>query len=99
MPLVHDDYQDGDTVRRGERRSGRSLARIRQFAWRSYGLRSLRRTCLGIRRASASDDYPYAQACRRCHRWSRRFEAIETLADYNEVARMKSGPLLGLPVS
>ena len=99
--LVHDDYQDGDTVRRGE-----------TAVWKKFGANTA--ICLGdlmvsaayAALASASDTHLPAMIT---HMHKRVGDVIggqhadlenhcRTLADYNEVARMKSGPLLGLPV-
>lgn len=99
--LVHDDLQDSDTVRRGE------LA-----VWKKYGSNTA--ICLGDLMVSAAYAAIASAPTNRlsemiAHMHQRVGDVISgqhddlesvcaTIADYNEVARMKSGPLLGLPV-
>ncbi|MEM7493509.1 MAG: polyprenyl synthetase family protein [Pseudomonadota bacterium] len=99
--LVHDDLQDGDTIRRGK-----------PAVWTKFGSNTA--ICLGDLMVSAAyaaiasarvDNLPEMIA----HMHRRVGDVIggqhddlesdcTTIAAYNEVARMKSGPLLGLPV-
>ena len=101
--LVHDDLQDGDTVRRGK-----------PAVWTKFGSNTA--ICLGDLMVSAAyaaivsaraDHHLLSEMITHMHR--RVSDVIggqhadlesdcTTIAKYNEVARMKSGPLLGLPV-
>lgn len=99
--LVHDDLQDGDTVRRGE-----------EAVWKKFGLNTA--ICLGDFMVSAAYAAIASAPVDRlsemiAHMHKRVSDVIggqhadlendcTTIAEYNEVARMKSGPLLGLPV-
>ena len=99
--LVHDDLQDGDTVRRGE-----------TAVWKKFG--SITAICLGDLMVSAAyaaiASAPVDQLTEMIAHMHQCVSDViggqhadlesdcTTIADYNEVARMKSGPLLGLPV-
>ena len=99
--LVHDDLQDGDTVRRGK-----------TAVWKKFGSNTA--ICLGDLMVSAAyaaiASAPGDQlATMIAHMHQRVGDVIggqhadlesncKTIAEYNDVARMKSGPLLGLPV-
>lgn len=99
--LVHDDLQDGDTVRRSK-----------PAVWTKFGSNTA--ICLGDLMVSAA--YAAIASARVhnlpemiAHMHQRVSDVISgqhadlesdcaTIAKYNDVARMKSGPLLGLPV-
>ena len=99
--LVHDDLQDRDTVRRGE-----------EAVWKKFGSNTA--ICLGDLMVSAAYAAIASAPVDRmsemiAHMHKRVSDVIggqhadlendcTTIAEYNEVARMKSGPLLGLPV-
>ena len=99
--LVHDDLQDGDTVRRGE-----------PAVWKKFGANTA--ICLGDLMLSAAyaaiASAPVGRLPEMIAHMHRRVSDViggqhadlesdcTTIAEYNEIARMKSGPLLGLPV-
>lgn len=99
--LVHDDLQDGDTDRRG------NLA-----VWKKFGSNTA--ICLGDLMVSAAyaaiASAPADQLPEMITHMHRRVSDViggqhadlesdcTTIVEYNEVARLKSGPLLGLPV-
>ncbi len=99
--LVHDDLQDGDALRRDE-----------MAVWKRFGPNAA--ICLGDLMVSAAYAAIANAATERlpemiAHTHQRVSSVIggqhadlasdcPTIADYNEIVRMKSGPLLGLPV-
>ena len=99
--LVHDDLQDGDTVRRG-----------REAVWKRYGTNTA--ICLGDLMVSAAyaaiakaTGYHLPKMIDHMHRrvsnvisgqQSDLEHDCKELSNYNQIAKSKSGPLLGLPV-
>lgn len=99
--LVHDDLQDGDTMRRGK-----------PAVWTKFGSNTA--ICVGDLMVSAAYAAVASASVGRlpemiAHMHQRVSDVIggqhadleggcTTIEHYNEVARMKSGPLLGLPV-
>ena len=99
--LVHDDLQDGDTMRRGD------IA-----VWKKFGANAA--ICLGDLMVSSAyaaiATTPVDHLSTMISHMHKRVSDViggqhadlesncRTIAEYNEVARNKSGPLLGLPV-
>ena len=68
--LVHDDLQDGDTVRRGEFAVWKKFGSNRDLPRRFNGLCRICSDCIRTIRPIIRDNCPYASACQRRYRWT-----------------------------